>query len=345
QILTKNLLTAKAGDFLISKMQIVHGASALVTASFDDMKVSGSYAILVTRDPELLDITFFDCISKLPWFYNLCYICSHGVHIEKMTFDLSDFLQQTIKIPPIESQRQIAEIIKTWDDAISLQTQQVQQLYRRKKEVAFRLMTKQQRLAGFDQDWEAHSLSNYFERMTTRNAVGNTNVLTISAQQGLVSQTRYFNKSIASETVSNYYLLNRGDFAYNKSYSIGYPMGVIKPLIQYEQGIVSPLYICLRPTTDDGDFFEHYFEAGMMNQGISQIAQEGARNHGLLNVSAKDFIELDTVVPSADERRSIADVLNAADAEIRLNERKLVALRTQKRGLLQQLFTGEIQLS
>ena len=122
-------------------------------------------------------------------------------------------------------------------------------------------------------------------------------------------------------------------------------MGVIKPLTQYEQGIVSPLYICLRPTTDDGDFFKHYFEAGLMNRGISQIAQEGARNHGLLNVSAKDFMELDMLVPPATERSAIAEILNTAEAEIRLNERKLEVLREQKRGLLQQLLTGEILLS
>lgn len=140
-------------------------------------------------------------------------------------------------------------------------------------------------------------------------------------------------------------MLNRGDFAYNKSYSSGYPMGVIKPLTQYEQGIVSPLYICLRPITEDGDFFEHYFEAGMMNRGISQIAQEGARNHGLLNVSAKEFMELDTLVPPATERRAITEVLNAANAEITLSERKLQGLRDQKRGLIQQLLTGQVLLS
>lgn len=256
-----------------------------------------------------------------------------------------DVLDYEVVLPPLVQQAKIIDIATTWDAAIALQTCQLRQLQRRKKSLALQLLHKQKRLPGFTGEWEGYSLGDYFERMTTRNSVGNTNVLTISAQQGLVSQTRYFNKSIASEEVSNYYLLNQGDFAYNKSYSAGYPMGVIKPLTQYEQGIVSPLYICLRPTTGDEEFFNHYFEAGMMNRGISQIAQEGARNHGLLNVSAKDFMELDTLVPPSAERCAIAEVLNTADAEIRLHERKLAALREQKRGLLQQLLTGKIILS
>ncbi|MGI4835825.1 MAG: restriction endonuclease subunit S [Janthinobacterium lividum] len=256
-----------------------------------------------------------------------------------------DVLDYEVVLPPLEQQEKIVAVATTWDEAIALQNRQLQQLRRRKKEVAFRLLIKQERINGFNEDWEKYQLGDYFDRLTTRNALGNTNVLTISAQQGLVSQTKYFNKSIASEEVSNYFLLSRGDFAYNKSYSAGYPMGVIKPLTEYDHGIVSPLYICLRPTTEDAEFFEHYFEAGMLNQGISRIAQEGARNHGLLNVSSRDFMELDTIVPPAAERRAIADMLNTADAEIRLNERKLEALREQKSGLLYKLLTGEILLS
>lgn len=299
-----------------------------IRARITSSKVLPAYAALLFSTPEIKARLFAE---------------GGGTNIANLNQGM--LAMMAMPLPEIDEQERIVTFATTWDEALTLQTRKLQQLRKRKKEVAFRLMSGNKRLKGFTGEWHNAILSEFFARLTIRNAVGNTNVLTISAQQGLVSQTRYFNKSIASEEVSTYYLLNRGDFAYNKSYSAGYPMGVIKPLKQYDQGIVSPLYICMRPITADGDFFEHYFEAGMLNRGISRIAQEGARNHGLLNVSARDFMELDVRVPEANERRAIAEVLNTADAEIRLEEGKLAALREQKRGLLHQLLTGQLRLS
>ena len=87
-------------------------------------------------------------------------------------------------------------------------------------------------------EWDEERLKHYFKRLTRKNSEKNQNVLTISAQYGLISQEEFFNKSVASEDKSNYFLLNKGDFAYNKSYSSGYPYGAIKRLEYYEKGIV-----------------------------------------------------------------------------------------------------------
>lgn len=154
----------------------------------------------------------------------------------------------------------------------------------------------------------------------------------------------YFNKSVASANLSGYTLLHRHDFAYNKSYSAGYPMGAIKPLLAYEAGVVSSLYLCFRLRDDvdaDFDFFRHYFEAGLLNQEIEGIAQEGARNHGLLNVSVTDFFKLQLHVPSASEQRRIAEVVNVArEEELRLRA-QVQALRQEKAALMSQLLTGK----
>jgi type I restriction enzyme S subunit len=89
-------------------------------------------------------------------------------------------------------------------------------------------------------------LGDIFERIKDRNVENNKNVLTISAQYGLVNQFEYFNKNVAATDITNYYLIKKGDFAYNKSRSQGYPYGAIKPLLLYEKGVVSTLYICFR---------------------------------------------------------------------------------------------------
>ena len=112
QILTKNLSTARKGDFLFSKMQIVHGASGLTTAPFDGMMISGSYIAVVSRNEDVLDMEFFNWLSKMPYFYHQTYVSSYGVHIEKMTFDFEAFLGLATKLPPtVAEQRAIADVL------------------------------------------------------------------------------------------------------------------------------------------------------------------------------------------------------------------------------------------
>lgn len=192
-----------------------------------------------------------------------------------------------------------------------------------------------------DEEWVDIPIKKAFKRITRKNEENNQNVLTISAQQGLVSQLEYFNKKVSSKDVTGYYLLQKGDFAYNKSYSNGYPMGVIKPLKFYDKGVVSTLYLCFRPKEGYlGDFFEQYFESGIINSEIRKIAQEGGRAHGLLNVGVNDFFEeVKLFVPSnTQEQQKIATCISSLDELISTHNDKLEALKDHKKGLLQNLF-------
>ena len=93
------------------------------------------------------------------------------------------------------------------------------------------------RFKGFEDDWEQRKLINVVDRVTRRNTnLQSKTPLTISAQFGLVDQITYFSKQIASKNMENYFLLYNGDFAYNKSYSKGYPFGAIKRLDSYDSG-------------------------------------------------------------------------------------------------------------
>ncbi len=252
-----------------------------------------------------------------------------------------------IPLPPLPEQRRIAAVLGTWDTAIEQTTELLKALRARHRGLMHQLLTGKLRLPGFGGEWKRVELSDLFERVNRRNTEGNTNVLTISAQQGLVSQGRYFNKNVASENLANYFLLYRGEFAYNKSYSAGYPMGAIKRLDQYDRGVLSPLYICFRMRNEaenEAKFFTHFFEAGCLNEGIGEIAQEGARNHGLLNVGINDFFSLRIVIPFMQEQCAIAQVLDASLKEIQQQEAKLEALREQKRGLMQCLLTGRVRV-
>ena len=248
-----------------------------------------------------------------------------------------------VLLPPLSEQRKVAEILFAWDRAIETVEALIANARTQKQALMQVLLTGKMRLPGFSGEWHWVTFSDVFERVREKNEVGNTNVLTISAQHGLISQVEYFNKSVASDDVRGYTLLRRGDFAYNKSYSDGYPMGAFKPLERYDSGIVSSLYICFRLASaeHDHDFFRHYFEAGLFNQEVAAIAQEGARNHGLLNVSVVDFFDTSLHAPSCEEQAAIAHVINEAESIQRGLEAQLAAFRQEKAALIQQLLTGK----
>lgn len=196
------------------------------------------------------------------------------------------------------------------------------------------------RFKEFNDEWNYNSLSNYVERIITKNKNNESNlVLTISAQYGLVDQVKFFNRKVSSSNISGYYLLNNGDFAYNKSYSNGYPWGAIKRLNNYNQGVVSSLYICFRPKNNiDSDYLEQYFETNKWYRQVSEISVEGARNHGLLNIAVNDFFETKHYIPSIMEQAKIGQTLQLLDKKIELQTKKIETLKLFKLCIFKHIF-------
>lgn len=260
------------------------------------------------------------------------------------TIGLPYFKKLKITLPPVAEQHRIAQILSTWDQAIVTTERLLANSQRRTRDLMTSLFSGRRRFPGMSDKWRYVDFDSIFERVSRKNSTYNTNVLTISGEYGLINQREYFNKSVASANLTGYTLLHRYDFAYNKSYSAGYPMGAIKPLLAYEAGVVSSLYLCFKLREDvdaDFDFFRHYFEAGLLNQEIEGIAQEGARNHGLLNVSVTDFFKLKLHIPTAPEQRRIAEVINVAKAEEAGLKAQLQSLCQEKAALMSQLLTGK----
>ena len=198
------------------------------------------------------------------------------------------------------------------------------------------------RFPEFTDEWKESVLSDFVERVKRKNKNNLCKLpLTISAQYGLVDQISFFNKVIASENMSNYYLLHKGDFAYNKSYSSEYPWGAIKRLDCYEQGTLSSLYICFKPYSHvSSDFLTHYFETSKWHQGISEIAVEGARNHGLLNVGIQDFFETRHCLPqSLLEQEKIAKFLNLIEERIATQNKIIEDLKKLKSAIIEKEYT------
>ena len=178
------------------------------------------------------------------------------------------------------------------------------------------------------------------ERVTRKNKNNETPLpLTISSKDGLVDQVTYFNKTVASKDMSGYYLLKNGEFAYNKSYSVGYDFGSIKRLDKYPMGALSTLYICFSIKNFDSDFMKVYFDSLKWYREIYLIAAEGARNHGLLNISTEDFFETKHKLPlGLPEQKKIAAFFTLLDRRIQKQRQLVERLKTYKRGVIDKFF-------
>ena len=156
----------------------------------------------------------------------------------------------------------------------------------------------------------------------------------------------YFNKTVASKDMSGYYLLKNGEFAYNKSYSVGYDFGSIKRLDRYRMGALSTLYICFVLKRHESDFIKAYFDSLKWYREIYMISAEGARNHGLLNVPTEEFFDTKHYLPeNTDEQRKIANFLIAIDKRIAAQQSLIDNLKKYKRGVMQRIFRNMSILS
>ena len=199
------------------------------------------------------------------------------------------------------------------------------------------------RFKGFTDDWEQRKLGEICQRVIRKNKNNESDLpLTIASQYGLIDQRDFFNKVVAAKDMSNYYLLRKGEFAYNKSYSNGFEYGSIKRLNAYEQGCLSTLYICFEITSDevDSDYLECFFDTLKWYGDLSMICAEGARNHGLLNVDIKAFFaDINVSTPTnLKEQRKIATYLNNLDHLITLHQRKCDETKKLKKFMLQKMF-------
>ena len=254
----------------------------------------------------------------------------------------------SFSFPTLVEQERIANLISLLDERIATQNKIIEDLKKLKSAIIENVFCSPNqeypmcRIEGFEQALSTYKMSDFSSRIATKNKDSKCSlVLTIAAQYGLVNQESFFNKSVASENLTGYYLLHKGEFAYNRSYSAGYDWGAVKRLDNYDEGVLSTLYICFKinETIVDSDYLAYYFESTKWHRGLSDIAGEGARNHGLLNVSITDYFNTKHRFPVIEEQKAIAKILNA----IAEKERKATLLgecyQKQKQYLLCQMFT------
>jgi type I restriction enzyme, S subunit len=272
------------------------------------------------------------------------FVWKMGTGVSVLGLSKTNLAKYTVTIPGIDEQEKISKYFINLNKKIRLHKEKIDLLKDQKKGYMQKIFSQEIRFKDRNgreyPDWSKQKLGNFSERVTRKNSdLVTKRPLTISAQHGLIDQVEFFNKTVASENLTGYYLLNKGEFAYNKSYSNGYPLGAIKRLDDHENGALSTLYICFKPKDNViSDFLVHYFDSTQWYKEVSLICVEGARNHGLLNVSVSEFFDTLHYLPCIEEQLKIAKFFDNINQKIKLYEQTLKNLQDQKQAFMQQMF-------
>ena len=345
---TKTMLSAQG----FSKTRTLPKGSVLVTCigstigkagmATKEMSTNQQINSIVVNDDNDNEFVYYAIQSAFPRYLSSIAVQAVPI-ISKSAFELLPNNR-----PYLQEQKKIGKFLSLLDERIAAQNKIIEDLKKLKAAIVEKVFCSPNqeypmcRIEGFEQALSTYKMSDFSSRIATKNKDSKCSlVLTIAAQYGLVNQESFFNKSVASENLTGYYLLHKGEFAYNRSYSAGYDWGVVKRLDNYDEGVLSTLYICFKinETIVDSDYLAYYFESSKWHKGLSDIAGEGARNHGLLNVSMTDYFNTKHRFPVIEEQKAIAKMLNT----IAEKERKATLLgecyQKQKQYLLCQMFT------
>ena len=257
----------------------------------------------------------------------------------------NEYASYSFAVPSLPEQRKIAGFLSAVDAVIAAQQAEVDAWEQRKKGVMQKLFSQEVRFKADDGSefpaWESATVGELFTFVTEKNKDGHiNNVITNSAERGLVPQREYFDKDIAVDgNTKGYTVIRKGDFVYNPRKSTSAPFGPFNIYERNEVGIVSPLYTCLTPYDDEmAPYLAWYFKTNRWHPYIvTHGAQSGAR-HDRVGMTVALMEGIPVLLPSLPEQRKIADCLASMDEVIQKSKGELAKWRELKKGLLQQMF-------
>ena len=345
EIAVKSQFRLKAGDFLISKRQIVHGACGIVPPELDGAIVSNEYSVLRARSS--LDLQFLNYLAHSVYFQQTCFHSSIGVHVEKMIFKLDGWLKWDFDLPPAREQSRIAEILATWDQAISTVEAQVANVRKQKAALMQVLLTRKQRLQGFKGEWATTSLG---QLGNTFGGLSGKSGADFGAGAPFITFKNVFENAAADPRNVELVRIGKaehqnavrfGDILFTTSSETPDEVGM-SSVILFDPGSMYLNSFCFGFRPNDVDlivpaFAVHFFRSEEMRTKIAALAQGSTRH----NISKTRLMNLRFALPSSTEQRALARLLDVAQAEIDRKNDKLKALRKEKAALMQQMLTGK----
>lgn len=255
--------------------------------------------------------------------------------------------------PPLPEQKKIAQILSTWDKAITTTEQLLANSQQQKKALEQQLLTGKKRLGmpanGYDfkktrygiipKDWEYPAIKDVCTQVTEKNTESaDYPVLSCSKYDGFVDSLKYFKKKVYSDDTSGYRLIHRGCFGFPSNHVEEGSIGLQN---LYDTGIVSPIYVVFRakPKKVDNTYLYAVLKTDHYRQIFGAATNASVDRRGSLRW--KEFSLIHVPLPPLEEQQRISTVLATADQEISALQQKLDALKQEKKALMQQLLTGK----
>ena len=262
---------------------------------------------------------------------------AHGFKSTLLHVQKKDIDNQFVLTPPVAEQKKIAQILSTWNKAISVTEKLLANSQQQKKALMQQLLTGKKRLLDengvrFSGEWCTCTLSEVAHIImgsSPKSEAYNDNGLGLPLIQGnadikcRVSCPRVYTSDITKECTPGDILLSVrapvGTVALSQHKAcIGRGISAIKSKRKMSQSFLYQWFLWFEPKwcyLSQGSTFE--------------------------SINSDDIKTLKLSVPNFEEQQKIAAVLSAADTEISTLEKKLACLRDEKKALMQQLLTGK----
>ncbi len=337
--------TPKKDDYLVDGDLIMADASedyegVGITVSLHELegkKIVGGLHTFVLRDKKnITDKYFRQYVFRNPNIRNSLQKVANGVSVYGISKTAVSKL--LLPIPPIAEQKRIIKILETWDKTINNLQNKISTKKNIKNGLMQNLLSGKIRLDGFVSEWEFTKLGHLISNVSARNKdLRVLRVLSVTNKHGFVLPEKQFARVVASEDLSNYKVISKGDFAYNPS---RINVGSLARLDDYEEAVLSPMYVAFRSNKNiDSDYLYHWLDTAEANGKIRSCASGSVRE----SVDFKSFSSIKIKIPKLDEQKAIVKILNASEKELLILEKKLSILKEQKRYLLNNLITGTIR--
>lgn len=341
EIKVKNYFVVQAGDFLISKRQIAHGACGIVPESLDGAVVSNEYNVFVPQKETNID--FFFLIMQLPYYKRLFYLMSDGVHIEKLLFKTNDWMKRSLSLPPLPEQQKIATILSTQDKVIELKEKLLAQKQQQKKYLMQQLLTGKIKLANYPNNWHEIKLGEVSSMASggtpdskNKEYYGNTyNWISIS---DISNAGKYIDDSDRKLSQSGFdnctaRLFNPGTVLLAMYASVG-KCAIARKTCCTSQAILG--------ITPQKELVNEYLYYVLVNENVRLKSFSQASSQP--NINKKIVEDVLIKLPSLSEQKAIVEILSTADREIDLIQKFIEAEKQKKKALMQLLLTGAVRV-
>lgn len=347
KVLVKTQFKLKAGDFVISKRQISHGACGVVPDHLDGSIVSNEYNVF--KNNCLLNTDYFNYFTQLPRMKRLFYLMSDGVHIEKLLFKTDSWLKQKISVPVLLEQRKIATILSTQDKVIELKEKLLNEKQKQKKYLMQVLLNPDsphfKRLDGFGREWEKEKLGNVF-KSTRGTGLSKALICAKGENPCVLYGELYTTYDEVIDQIRSYTNANRGVLSQvgdllmpSSTTTTGIDLANATAL--NKKNVLLGGDIIILRGKDVSNIFYAYYISNCKKFKIAALAQGVT----IIHLYYRDIKNVVIDIPKLDEQDAIVNVLATIDREMNCMKNELEKQKQKQKALMQMLLTGKMRVN